>query len=538
MSKELNRREFVKFFGVGSMALTALTIPGCALFSDKEKTTLWSPNQLPFAPLAPTDKDDLVLAPGFEYQVLISWGDKINNKGDTFGFNNDYTAFLPQGPNEGLLWVNHEYNHPFFLYGYDGKRKKTRKEVDLERYNLGGSILKLKRSNGQWGIDLNSPLNRRVTAASKIPIIAERAIAGSKMAEGTMANCAGGVTPWGTILTCEENYQNYYGERVGIGENGPIKTSSKYADNWQDYYQNPPEHYGWVVEVDPMSGKSKKLTSIGRFSHECCTTIVAPDGRVVAYSGDDKSDECLYKFISKRPNDLTEGELFVANIEKGQWISLDIKKQKVLQKHFNDQTEVLTYTRHAAKLVGGSKLDRPEDIQIQPGTNNVFACLTNNFKHDRYFGQIMKIEEDGNNPLSLRFKTSTYYPGGEDFAAPDNLKFDAMGNIWMTTDMSGSKMNKFEPYKKFKNNGLFYIPTAGPLAGKAVQIASAPADAEFTGISFDQQGKSIFLSVQHPGESSRSKDQLTSSWPKKGDPRPSVVTITGPMVEKLLQGRA
>lgn len=532
--KKIDRREFINFFGSSTLAIISLTIPGCASNFINGKSEYNSDIPVPFRPLSPNNADDLVLADGFEYEILVSWADKINKQGDKFGFNNDYTAFLPLSEDEALLWVNHEYINSFFLYGYDRKRKKTQSEVDIERYNVGGSILKIIRKSDKWVLDKDSEYNRRVTGTTKIPIISDRNIAGSKMAEGTLANCAGGVTPWGTVLTCEENYQNFYGERSLVNGKSDI-ILSKWSENWQEYYKNPPEHYGWVVEVDPKTGTAKKHTSIGRYSHECCTTIVAADGRVVAYSGDDKNDECIYKFISKKPNDLSEGELFVANIEKGVWISLDRKKHKILQENFRDQTEILIDTRRAAHLVGASKLDRPEDIQIQPGTNNVFACLTNNFKHDRYFGHIMKIEEEGNNPLSLTFKASTFYHGGKDFAAPDNLKFDANGNIWMTTDMSGSKMNRFEPYKKFKNNGLFYIPLKGPDAGKAFQVASAPRDAEFTGISFDNLGKTVFLSVQHPGEKSKSIDNLTSHWPEKNNPKPSVVMIKGPSVEALLK---
>ena len=150
----------------------------------------------------------------------------------------------------------------------------------------------------------------------------------------------------------------------------------------------------------------------------------------------------------------------------------------------------------------------------------------------------MKIEEDGGAFDALVFKASTYLAGGEaqGFSCPDNLAFDLSGNLWLTSDMSGSVMNKADgPYMPFKNNSLFVIPRYGKDAGKVIRVASAPRDAELTGPWFAPDGKTLFLSVQHPGEQTTDLNNPTSRWPFDEDevPKPSVVAITGDLIEKM-----
>ncbi|MEL6989195.1 MAG: alkaline phosphatase PhoX, partial [Bacteroidota bacterium] len=164
--------------------------------------------------------------------------------------------------------------------------------------------------------------------------------------------------------------------------------------------------------------------------------------------------------------------------------------------------------------------------------------LTNNSNKYDYHGSILKIEEDNGDFDALSFKASTYMAGGEanGFSCPDNLAFDLAGNLWITSDMSGSAMNKEDgPYMPFKNNSLFVIPRQGEDAGKVIRVASAPRDAELTGPWFSPDGKTLFLSVQHPGEQTRDLNNPTSKWPFDEDniPKPAVVAITGDLIEKM-----
>ena len=215
----------------------------------------------------------------------------------------------------------------------------------------------------------------------------------------------------------------------------------------------------------------------------------------------------------------------MANIEKGKWIPLTLDHPE-LKKKFKDQLEINTYCRKAAKLVGATPLDRPEDIEVSPINGDIFIALTNNKPAKRPHGSILKISEKGGYSAT-KFKSKTLISGGNQsgFSCPDNLCFDQNGNLWITTDISGSSIGK-APYKKFKNNGLFVIPVSGKNAGEAIQVASAPIDAEFTGPKFSPDGKSLFLSVQHPGEKTVLRSAPTSRWPTGKTPRPAVIVIS------------
>jgi secreted PhoX family phosphatase len=291
-----------------------------------------------------------------------------------------------------------------------------------------------------------------------------------------------------------------------------------------------------VVEINPKTGEAKKLISIGRFAHEAATVRQGKDGRCVVYSGDDSNDQFIYKFISSQKNSLERGTLHVADTKNGKWIPL-VHSDPRLGKVFKDQTEILINCREAGALVGATPQDRPEDIEIDPITGDVLIACTNNKPQGRPHGKILKIREKNNDPFSLTFTSETFLEGGEKggFASPDNLAFDPKGNLWFTTDMSGSDMHK-GALQNFGNNGLFVVMREGALKGIPIQMASAPTDSEFTGPLFSPDGKTLFLSVQHPGELSKSKEDLTSHWPSGGIPRSGVVTLQGPLLEKITLG--
>ena len=326
--------------------------------------------------------------------------------------------------------------------------------------------------------------------------------------------------------------------RLSTTEKGnESKKSSKKGYQWDKFYDESPEHYGWVVEVNMKTGDAKKLIGLGRCAHECATVSRTKDGRLAVYTGDDKAGECIYKYISDEKDNLETGELFVADTKKGQWISLDIEKQPVLKGKFKNQLEVFVRLREAAKLVGGTPQDRPEDIEVDPQTGNVFVTLTNNVKKGNLHGGILKIEEKDADHGAEEFKSSTFIKGGTSsgISSPDNLVFDPKGNLWITSDISGKVLNK-GPYSSFGNNGLYYVPMSGPDAGKVIQVASAPNDAEFTGPCFSDDGKTLFLSVQHPGSETKSLNKFTSNWPHGGSnmPKSAVITISGSLMNQLM----
>ncbi len=521
-SPYFSRREFVRFIS-GTTAGLLAGAPGLLAATNNR--------QIPF--IDPSDEDTVRLADGLGYQILISWGDQINSGGEKFGFNNDYIDYVPleNKQDDLLLWVNHESaSIGYFPTPKEGDRK-TREDVDLERTEVGGSILRLKKSSGQWNVVDNDRYNRRIDATTPIPFVAEGPIQGTTEAIGTFANCAGGRTPWNTILSCEENYHYYTGE-VDLSEER--RYTMQPTVGWERFYDMTPEHFGWVVEIDPFTGSAKKHTSMGRFAHESATVVEAKDGRCVVYSGDDKTGQFVYKMVADEPGSLDRGALYAADTVNGEWLLLDYIANPKLHGHFRSQLDLLIRAREAAALAGATPLDRPEDIERDPASGAIFVTLTKNSGAGRPFGSILKIEEDNNDPLQLSFRASTFLTGGErtGFACPDNLAFDKAGNLWFTSDIAGYDLNT-PPYSSFKNNGLFIVPMRGEQAGQVIQVGSAPVHAEFTGIRFSIDGRSLFLSVQHPGEESPGIHDLRSHWPGGGSslPRPSVIVIEGEFLD-------
>lgn len=540
----MSRREFLEFMGIGAAALALASGPGSLLQACSSASRNAADDTFPA--IEPSAEDALRLSPGLRYELVSAWGDELVTNGLRFGFNNDFLAYFPlEGKSdEGLLCVNHEYPNPVFVSGYTSLAdKKTKAQVEQEMACTGMSVVHVRQAApGSWKVVKDSAYNRGVRGNTMIPFAAERPIAGAREAMGTLGNCAGGKTPWGTYLTCEENFDEFYGHAV-YRKNGKSVRAPKPGKeprevfNWFEQFPHPPEHYGWVVEIDPRTGQARKHTSLGRFAHECATVTRAKDGRVVVYSGDDAVNQHFYKFIADSADSLEQGTLYVADTVAGRWLPLRRSQNQKLRKAFRDQTELLIRTREAAKLVGATPLDRPEDVELDPRTGAVFVTLTNNVDKGNYFGSIMKLEETGGDAGSFSFRASTFLSGGPEtgFACPDNLIFDRKGNLWMTTDISGTAMHK-APYSEFKNNGLFFIPMSGLGAGHPFLVATAPRDAEFTGPEFSPDGRTLFLSVQHPGETTKHIAHCTSHWPEGGNslPRPAVVAISGPLLDRII----
>lgn len=518
----MQRRDFLKFISAAT-AVTAIDNSFAATMSQVRSPRQLS--QIDYSGIPFSDKDDVILSKELDYKILLRWGDSLSAQ-DSFGFNNDYINFIPLNKkgDEGILWVNHESCDRFMILGHLSNTP-TKEEIEKEMYSVGGSLVHIKKNKKtkRWEYVKNSIFNRRVSGLTEIPFANGVSILGRTSAMGTLGNCAGGKTPWNTILTCEENYDLFYGE-TKLKDGNPYHFASEYS--WENYYNNPPEHYGWVVEINPYTGQAKKHTSMGRMAHECATTTRAKNGKVVVYTGDDTAGEHLYKFISDTDNSLDTGQLYVANLEKGEWVSLDINSNDELKKTFSDKLDLLIHARRAAKIVGATPLDRPEDIEIHPVSKEVFVTLTNNKGKGNYHGSILKIMEEKGDAGSLKFKHEYFLTGGEasGFSCPDNLAFDNRNNLWFTSDIAGSAMKK-EPYISFKNNGLFVVPVSGKNAGKVIQVASAPNNAEFTGPYFSPDYRSLFLSVQHPGELSKDQNNYLSHWPNGGNNKPSPCVI-------------
>lgn len=558
MPKSIDRRTFLTYLGSGAAALAAAstglgTLEGTANAKTADHLFGFKTNKVSgyFDPISPSSEDKLILPKGFKYDVVAAYGDPINEKGDTFGFNNDFTVYFPiDGSNErGLLWVNHEYSSELFVHGKKTDGKYTKEQIEKLLYVQGGSIIEVFRGeDGVWKLDKKSKYARRITGKTPFelrgPAKGTPSVKGATVVQGTFANCSGGMTLWNTVLSCEENFE-------GTAADAGLE----------------PTHYGWVIEVDPFDSNftDRKHTALGRFNHENTAMGLTKDGRVAVYMGDDKKDAGVYKFISNGKYDpnpkvgkantklLEEGTLYVADMKKGKWVALTIEAvQKALSDSkfkvpavlandgqtkekltamFQTQADVLVNTHEAAMILGGTPTDRPEDIEISPFDNTFWVAHTNNDNHGNIHGHITRFFEKEGDLGALEFDFEIFAAGGRQsgFSAPDNLTFDSNGNLWTVTDMSSSSMNK-GVHTAFGNNGMFVIPTSGQAKGEALQFASAPLDAELTGPWFTPDERTLFLAVQHPGENTSELAKPTSMWPhRSGDtmPRPAVVAITG-----------
>jgi uncharacterized protein len=590
------RRDFIRGVaaaGASTVGAVALESRGLDLFSEQAFARHRGNDFSEFRAIAASSADALEVAPGFRADVLISWGDTFrgaDRRALSYGFNNDFLAYFPlRGSREGLLFVNHEYPDPFFLHGYKPNGSpKNAAQVQEEQDSVGNSIVHVKRrGNGRWKVVSPSKYNRRIYGDRPDlvftgPLVGAPGIGTS--AHGSVGNCSGGITPWGTALSCEENYDGY-------GTN--VTPNVEFFYGWHQFGGQPEDaeyefntfkKYGWVCEHDPYDPEyvGRKHTALGRFRHENTAFRHEPGRKFVLYMGDDKANEGVYKFVSDRSlrssrhladnrRILEEGTLYIARWEPegrrrfavagstnpitategtGEWV--EVREEEL------DDTATKLRARLATDF-GPTEYDthfatnRPEDVEVAED-GSVFIALTNNSSVNDSHGAVRRLREAGNNPEATEFSWREYAAGGptgssdpgrQGFSAPDNLVFDRAGNLWVVTDISTTSLNRPDrPYAYHKNNAMFMIPTSGRNRGVAFRFANGPVEAELTGPYFTPDEETLFLNVQHPGEvtgiSATSSGVFgqeatyTSWWPEGNKttgenphiPMPSTVAIT------------
>jgi secreted PhoX family phosphatase len=528
-----------------------------------------------FAPIEPTDRDALVLPDGFVHDVVLKWGDPFTADGRTFGYNNDWIGVFPgDGADDLVLVVNHEYIS--LAYGGDAALypqtfemlRGRRPEVDDQKRDVGCSVVRVRRDgDGRWQAILGDPLNRRIDAFTPMRADGPAAgLLGGGVVEGTFDNCGGQVTPWGTALTCEENFD----QRVPAQVDG----QGRFATG--GVFNLPGGHYGWVVEFDPLDPGSVpvKHTALGRFRHENVGLRVTPGRPVVCYMGDDRLGGHVWKFVSNfsyRPGDpgnrhlLAAGRLFAARFAadgRGEWIPLELRTEldpnpdpkdpkpfiprgaKRLRDCYASPGAMLLDAYQAANAIGATPSGRPEDLEVHPADGSVFISFTaapgRSGPWQNPFGEVWRIVEKGGDPLANRFRWERFCVGarrgeraGAPFAQPDNIAIDSRGDLWLTTDLSSDVIHVHPDYVPLGNSGLFRLGVLGARRGAVEQFASLPCEAEPTGPAFAPGEQALFLSVQHPGERwgtrRRAEDSPKgSNWPlglPGAPPQPAVVAI-------------
>ncbi len=613
---QVGRRQLLKSglaLGVVGAPLTQW-LSGCATLRPRAAAT--------FERIAASAEDALRIPPGYRAQVLLRWGDSIgcshlsagapafnDDASNTAaeqecqaGMHHDGMHFFPLGSHtsqspRGLLAINHEYTDDGLLH-VGGIGDWSHAKVAKSQAAHGVSVVEVAIIGGEWRLVRPSIFARRITANTAMRIggpvagsdwVKTAADAKGDAVLGTFANCAHGFTPWGTYLTCEENWHGYFHQtnaasthekRYGIAAR-PRGYRWWEFDARFDTAKNPnePNRFGWVVEIDPFDPQSMpvKRTAMGRMKHESAMQSIAPDGRVVFYMGDDEAFEYIYKFVSRdawNPRDraanrhlLDHGTLYVARFDSnggGVWLPLVHNEGPLTAANgFSNQADVLVMTRQAADLLGATKMDRPEWIAVHPESKEVYCNLTNNTQRgkpgrpatdaanpraDNAFGHIIRWREAGGDPASREFVWDIFVLAGHGnhnaeaandhkrgningdlFASPDGLWFDTQARLWIATDVSPGSMNKGD-YAHIGNNQLL---VADVVTGEIKRFLTGPVGCEIASVVSTPDGRHLFVNIQHPGEtpgerSDPNNPMRFSNWPdgpRGGRPRSATIVI-------------
>ena len=503
---------------------------------------------------------------------------------------------LGGGSTRGVLMSNHEYTDDGLLHP-DGMKTWSAEKVKKAQAAHGISAIEVSLNSGSWQMVRPSRFARRITAETPFAVggpaaghvlMRTAADPGGRRILGTFNNCASGKTPWGTYLSGEENFAGYFSGGDNFTEDQRrwgMRRTSFYR--WEEFderfdarkHPNEFHRHGWVVEVDPMDPGSApvKRTALGRAAHEGAWVGVTRDQRAVVYSGEDARFEYIYKFVSRdriKPAGggltqaqanrelLDHGTLYVARYDAdgtGRWLPLVHGQGPLTPANgFADQGEVVIKSRQASDRLGATKMDRPEWLAIDPRSGEIYCTLTNNTSRGQpgnpgvdaanprantSMGHIIRWKEDGDfdavsfrwNHLLLAGDPANTRPEaqgnvkGDIFGCPDGITFDARGVLWVQTDMGPTVMNQGE-FTRIGNNQMLACDVA---TGEVRRFLVGPVNCEITGCAFGPDSRTVFINVQHPGEtpserSDPAQPQRYSSWPdfKPGSrPRSAIVVI-------------
>ncbi|WP_024696047.1 PhoX family phosphatase [Pseudomonas syringae] len=607
----LTRRGFIS---AGALCGAAMFLGGNLLTRSALATGISaaSGRLLGFESIPTATADSISLPPGYNASVLISWGQPLQAGGPAFdpsgkgtakaqevqfGDNNDGMSLFPMPGHKdrALMAINNEYTNYRYLFDH-GKEPQSAEDVQKALAAEGVSVIEIQQKNGKWQFVQGSRYNRRVHGNTPITLSGPAAghdwlktdadKTGTRVL-GTFQNCANGKTPWGTYLTCEENFTDCFGSSnpeqtfdAGMKRYGVVAASKDI--NWHqhnprfDIAKNPNEvnRHGWVVEIDPFAPDSTpvKRTALGRFKHENAAFTLSKGGRAVVYMGDDERGEFIYKFISRNTIDrinpknnrslLDHGTLYVAQFDggdsnpdhpkgKGQWIELTHGKNGLdAAAGFNSQAEVLIHARLAASVVKATRMDRPEWIVVSPKDGQVYCTLTNNVKRGddgqpvggpnprakNQYGQILRWRESEDNASAMTFEWDLFVVAGNPTvhagtpqAGSSNINAQNMFNSpdGLSFDEAGRLWIQTDGDSSNKGDfagmGNNQMLCADPASGEIRRFLVGPVGCEITGISFTPDYRTMFVGIQHPGENGG------STFPEhlpNGKPRSSVMVIT------------
>ena len=553
-----------------------------------------------FEPVPANTLDTVTLPPGYRWQVVVRWGDPMwsrsiafdqetRGSGESqelaFGDNVDGMALFHHRGRD-LLVANNEYVNLDLIYGGAGAgAPRNADDVRKGKAGHGVSVVEIARRDGAWSLVRDSPWNRRITADTPMeitgparghPLLRTAADPAGVRSLGTWNDCGNGRTPWGTYLACEENFHRYFSssdpdleigpafERYGIG---PRDRGNAWATADERFdlsrHPNEPNRAGYVVEIDPFDPAStpKKRSALGRFKHENAEVVLAANGQVVVYMGDDERGEFLYRFVSDGRHVeggggaelLEQGRLYAARFAdggRGEWLALTPEAAGMASR-----AEVCIHTRMAASALGATTMDRPEWVAAHPEKAELYCCLTNNRKRGRKpnrggdpmpvggpnpragnrYGQILRWTPDGGDHLASGFAWDLFVVAGNPavhrgadagsknvtpdnmFNSPDGLAFDRQGRLWIRSD------GDYSDAGDFAGQGNNQMLVGDPVSGEIRRFLVGPRQCEVTGVAWSADRRTLFVGIQHPGEKGGD-----SHFPDGGGsvPRSAVIAVT------------
>lgn len=544
-----------------------------------------------FQPIGIATDFDIHVPQGYQWKTLVRWGDALFSDAEgayspqngvpsdlsdrVFGENTDGMETFVDG-DKIILAINSEYANPKINLPADADGvPQSADQVQMLKNIQGVTVLEVADQGDGYQVVVDSPYTRRITHETQM--IMDGPANGSELMrtnadpegmspKGTMNNCGSGKTLWGTYLTCEENFNGYFGvtgereategeARYGIGGEGRYAYEKFDARFDLSKEPNEPNRHGWVTEINPLDPQSTpvKHTALGRFKHENAEMVQANDGRIVVYMGDDERGEFMYKYVSNgtwaegQPTDglLSDGTLYVAKFNddmSGEWLPLTPETTGM------DMAQILVFARMAGSKVGATTMDRPEWIAANPLRVEAYCALTNNKnrgvkpnaggdetpvsgpnpRETNNFGQIVRWRPAGEDHGATDFTWDLYvmagnptvydnkYAGSDNvnegnmFNSPDGMAFSSDGMLWIQTDGDDSNEEQFE------GQGNNQMLVGDPETGEIARFLTAPNGAEVTGLTWSPDRKVAFVGIQHPG----------GSWPDNaGKPRSSVISV-------------
>jgi secreted PhoX family phosphatase len=582
VERAISRRGFLGgalAFGSGAAVMGAGFLKGSAAMAQQT-------SRFAFAQLAPQTDGTIHVPEGYSWKVLVRWGDPLFSDApafDTttgiptvgsdrvFGENTDGMELFNVGGRQ-LLVVNSEYvNREINLVGnVDGVPASADDVLRLQNFQ-GVSVMEIVEGADDWSVVIDSPYNRRITNNTPMTIngpaaghdlLKTEAYPTGTVSLGTFNNCGSGRTPWGTYLTCEENFNGYFGATAGLPEDAIIAAGyQRYGisegGSGYNYHAfdarfdvsttaNEPHRARYIVEIDPANPNSTpvKHSALGRFKHENAAYALAPTGRVIVYMGDDERGEFMYKWLSRdlyvpggdTSTLLSEGQLYVAKFNDdltGAWVALTPEATGMTA------AEIAVFTRIAASKVGATTMDRPESIAVNPTAVEAYCCLTNNSRRGTKSDDGTPRANAGGDALDLNAvnsrETNNYgqivrwRPHGDDHAVETfdwdlyvmagNPDVHAQGPYAGTANINAGNLFNSPDGMQIDSTGLIWIQTDGddsnegdfagmgnnqmlagdPVTGEIRRFLTGPFGSEVTGLTWSSDRRTMFVGIQHPG---------------------------------------